>query len=121
MHIIIFEFGLVHVFCMLEFKITTCVLYIYIVMLEFLITCHIGLILQDLTFINIGNQGLLTDGSINFAKRWQQFNILDNMRRFKKCYAIRNSSSITGCTLSLGCNYFSIHNLLFSKVFCIHV
>ena len=69
---------------MLEFKITTCVLYIYIVMLEFLITCHIGLILQDLTFINIGNQGLLTDGSINFAKRWQQFNILDNMRRFKK-------------------------------------
>lgn len=45
---------------------------------------HRGLILQDLTFINIGNQDLLPDGSINFAKRWQQFNILDNMRRFKK-------------------------------------
>lgn len=45
---------------------------------------HRGLILQDLTFIHIGNQDLLPDGSINFAKRWQQFNILDNMRRFKK-------------------------------------
>ncbi|KAK7504449.1 hypothetical protein BaRGS_00004315 [Batillaria attramentaria] len=44
---------------------------------------YLGLILQDLTFINIGNQDMLPDGSINFAKRWQQFNILDSMRRFK--------------------------------------
>lgn len=102
-----------YIHIVMEFKITTRVLYIYIIMLEFLITCHRGLILQDLTFINIGNQDLLTDGSINFAKRWQQFNILDNMRRFKKWYAIRNSSSI--------CNYFSIQNLLFSKVYSIHV
>ncbi|ESP03242.1 hypothetical protein LOTGIDRAFT_137628, partial [Lottia gigantea] len=46
---------------------------------------YLGLILQDLTFINIGNQNLLPDGSINFAKRWQLFNILDSMRRFKNC------------------------------------
>lgn len=46
---------------------------------------YLGLILQDLTFINIGNQDLLPDGSINFAKRWQQFNILESMRRFRKC------------------------------------
>jgi len=45
---------------------------------------YIGLILQDLTFVHIGNPELLPDGSINFAKRWQQFNILDNMKRFKK-------------------------------------
>ncbi|WAR30689.1 RPGF1-like protein [Mya arenaria] len=32
---------------------------------------YIGLILQDLTFINIGNQDCLSDGNINFAKRWQ--------------------------------------------------
>ena len=30
---------------------------------------------QDLTFVQIGNPDL-TDGKINFAKRWQQFNIL---------------------------------------------
>jgi len=44
---------------------------------------YIGLVLQDLTFVQIGNPDLL-DGKINFAKRWQQFNILDNLRRFKK-------------------------------------
>ena len=36
---------------------------------------YIGLVLQDLTFVQIGNPDLL-DGKINFAKRWQQFNIL---------------------------------------------
>ena len=30
---------------------------------------------QDLTFVQIGNPDLI-DGKINFAKRWQQFNIL---------------------------------------------
>ncbi|KAL4219471.1 Rap guanine nucleotide exchange factor 1 [Mactra antiquata] len=58
---------------------------------------YIGLILQDLTFINIGNQDYLPDGSINFAKRWQQFNILDSMRRFrdKKCnYEIKQRKDI---------------------------
>ena len=42
-----------------------------------------GLILQDLTFVHIGNSDTF-DGKVNFAKRWQQFNILDNLRRFKK-------------------------------------
>lgn len=47
---------------------------------------YIGLILQDLTFVHIGNNDLLPDGNVNFSKRWQQFNILlDNMKRFKKC------------------------------------
>ena len=36
---------------------------------------YIGLILQDLTFVQIGNQDFLEE-KINFAKRWQQFNIL---------------------------------------------
>ncbi|CAH1785884.1 unnamed protein product [Owenia fusiformis] len=47
---------------------------------------YIGLVLQDLTFVHIGNQDFLPDGCVNFVKRWQQFNILDNMRRFKKCH-----------------------------------
>ncbi|XP_023315128.1 guanine nucleotide-releasing factor 2 isoform X2 [Trichogramma pretiosum] len=45
---------------------------------------YIGLVLQDLTFVHIGNNDLLADGSINFSKRWQQFNIVENMKRFKK-------------------------------------
>ncbi|XP_067661881.1 rap guanine nucleotide exchange factor 1-like isoform X2 [Haliotis asinina] len=56
---------------------------------------YLGLILQDLTFINIGNQDLLPDHSINFSKRWQQFNILDSMRRFKKCnYEFKKNEKI---------------------------
>jgi len=47
---------------------------------------YIGLILQDLTFVHIGNPDLLSDGRINFGKRWQQFHILENMRRFQKCH-----------------------------------
>lgn len=43
-----------------------------------------GLVLQDLTFVHIGNNDLLPDGTINFSKRWQQFNIVENMKRFKK-------------------------------------
>ncbi|XP_015593863.1 guanine nucleotide-releasing factor 2 isoform X2 [Cephus cinctus] len=45
---------------------------------------YIGLVLQDLTFVHIGNNDLLMDGTINFSKRWQQFNIVENMKRFKK-------------------------------------
>lgn len=43
-----------------------------------------GLILQDLTFVHVGNQDYLSKGVINFSKRWQQYNIIDNMKRFKK-------------------------------------
>ncbi|XP_025833248.1 guanine nucleotide-releasing factor 2-like, partial [Agrilus planipennis] len=46
---------------------------------------YIGLVLQDLTFVHTGNCDLLPDGSINFSKRWQQFGIVENMKRFKKC------------------------------------
>ena len=42
-----------------------------------------GIILQDLTFVHIGNPDNLSEGCINFSKRWQQFGILDNMKRFK--------------------------------------
>ncbi|XP_026480839.1 guanine nucleotide-releasing factor 2 [Ctenocephalides felis] len=44
---------------------------------------YIGLVLQDLTFIHIGNSDLLPDGGINFTKRWQQYHIVNNMKRFK--------------------------------------
>lgn len=43
-----------------------------------------GLVLQDLTFVHIGNPDLLPDGSINFTKRWQQYHIMENMKRFHK-------------------------------------
>ena len=66
---------------------------------------YVGLVLQDLTFVQIGNPDTF-DNKVNFAKRWQQFNILvsligcvisnaivavntnfalqDNLMRFKK-------------------------------------
>ncbi|XP_035996256.1 rap guanine nucleotide exchange factor 1b [Fundulus heteroclitus] len=44
---------------------------------------YLGLILQDLTFVHLGNPDLI-DGKVNFSKRWQQFNILDSMRRFQQ-------------------------------------
>ncbi|XP_041049357.1 rap guanine nucleotide exchange factor 1b isoform X4 [Carcharodon carcharias] len=46
---------------------------------------YLGLILQDLTFVHLGNPDLI-DGKINFSKRWQQFNILDSMRRFQQAH-----------------------------------
>ncbi|GFY74888.1 rap guanine nucleotide exchange factor 1 [Trichonephila inaurata madagascariensis] len=56
---------------------------------------YIGLILQDLTFVHIGNSDMLTEDSVNFSKRWQQFNILDNMRRFKNCqYPVKRNEQI---------------------------
>ncbi|XP_054273628.1 rap guanine nucleotide exchange factor 1 isoform X3 [Macrosteles quadrilineatus] len=56
---------------------------------------YIGLVLQDLTFVHIGNSDYLTDGVINFSKRWQQFNIVENMKRFKKgTYVFKKSERI---------------------------
>ncbi|KAH9488884.1 Rap guanine nucleotide exchange factor 1 [Bulinus truncatus] len=56
---------------------------------------YLGLILQDLTFVNIGNPDKLPDGSINFAKHWQQFNILDSMRRFRTSnYQVKRNEKI---------------------------
>ena len=46
---------------------------------------YVGLVLQDLTFVHIGNPDTF-DGKVNFAKRWQQFNILVRRRIFStKC------------------------------------
>ncbi|EDO39513.1 predicted protein [Nematostella vectensis] len=44
---------------------------------------YLGLILQDVTFVCLGNADELADGKVNFVKRWQLFNILDTVRRFK--------------------------------------
>ncbi|KPM07181.1 guanine nucleotide-releasing factor 2-like protein [Sarcoptes scabiei] len=45
---------------------------------------YIGLILQDLTFVHIGNSDFLPDGKINWCKHVKQFNILYQMRQFKQ-------------------------------------
>ncbi|XP_002156706.1 rap guanine nucleotide exchange factor 1 [Hydra vulgaris] len=45
---------------------------------------YLGLILTDITFIHLGNPQDLPDGKVNFVKRWQQYNILDTVRRFKE-------------------------------------
>lgn len=45
---------------------------------------YIGLILQDLTFVHVGNTDYITDAIVNFTKCWQQFHILEPMRCFKK-------------------------------------
>ncbi|XP_068628338.1 guanine nucleotide-releasing factor 2 isoform X3 [Battus philenor] len=45
---------------------------------------YIGLVLQDLTFVHIGNPDLLPDGRINFTKRWQQYQVMESMKRFHK-------------------------------------
>lgn len=45
---------------------------------------YIGIILQDMTFIRLGSMPLLPDGKINFVMRWQLFNVLECLRRFRK-------------------------------------
>ncbi|XP_034490524.1 guanine nucleotide-releasing factor 2 isoform X6 [Drosophila innubila] len=58
---------------------------------------YIGLVLQDLTFVHVGNQDYMSKGVINFSKRWQQYNIIVNMKRFKKCaYPFRRNERIIG-------------------------
>ncbi|XP_059619002.1 guanine nucleotide-releasing factor 2 isoform X2 [Phlebotomus argentipes] len=58
---------------------------------------YIGLVLQDLTFVHIGNQDYLSEGIINFSKRWQQYNIVVNMKRFKKSsYPFKKKEHIIG-------------------------
>ncbi|XP_073834083.1 C3G guanyl-nucleotide exchange factor isoform X3 [Musca autumnalis] len=56
---------------------------------------YIGLVLQDLTFVHVGNPDYLKDGVVNFSKRWQQYKIIVNMKRFKKCsYTYRRNERI---------------------------
>uniref|UniRef100_A0AAY4A8X8 CRK SH3-binding GNRP n=1 Tax=Denticeps clupeoides TaxID=299321 RepID=A0AAY4A8X8_9TELE len=55
---------------------------------------YLGLILQDLTFVHLGNPDMV-DGKVNFSKRWQQFNILDSMRRFQQVhYELKRNDEI---------------------------
>ncbi|XP_077442431.1 rap guanine nucleotide exchange factor 1b isoform X6 [Vanacampus margaritifer] len=55
---------------------------------------YLGLILQDLTFVHLGNPDLI-DRKVNFSKRWQQFNILDSMRRFQQVhYELKRNDDI---------------------------
>ena len=58
-------------------------------MLNVFVCLNSGLILQDITFVHIGNPDFIPDleddgKCINFVKCWQYFNILDSMRRFKQ-------------------------------------
>ncbi|CAJ0575076.1 unnamed protein product, partial [Mesorhabditis spiculigera] len=52
---------------------------------------YVGLVLQDLTFVHVGNVNYLQPETVggrkdllNFGKRWQQFAILDSIRKLKK-------------------------------------
>ncbi|XP_056122114.1 rap guanine nucleotide exchange factor 1b isoform X6 [Rhinichthys klamathensis goyatoka] len=55
---------------------------------------YLGLILQDLTFVHLGNPDFI-EGKVNFSKRWQQFNILDSMRRFQQVhYELKRNDDI---------------------------
>ncbi|XP_049341784.1 rap guanine nucleotide exchange factor 1 isoform X3 [Astyanax mexicanus] len=55
---------------------------------------YLGLILQDLTFVHLGNPDFF-EGKVNFSKRWQQFNILDSMRRFQQVhYDLKHNDDI---------------------------
>lgn len=58
-------------------------MYLNSILTLFLCDCS-GLVLQDLTFVHVGNQDYVSKGVINFSKRWQQYNIIVNMKRFKK-------------------------------------
>ncbi|KAF6730583.1 Rap guanine nucleotide exchange factor 1 [Oryzias melastigma] len=59
---------------------------------------YLGLILQDLTFVHLGNPDNVTtsQGSkVNFCKRWQQFNILDTLRSYQQvAYSLQPDSDI---------------------------
>uniref|UniRef100_A0A9J2PF47 Ras-GEF domain-containing protein n=1 Tax=Ascaris lumbricoides TaxID=6252 RepID=A0A9J2PF47_ASCLU len=63
---------------------------------------YIGLVLQDLTFVNVGNSDYLSPDHcqgktnlLNYGKRWQQFAILDSVRRFKSWnYSIQRDDRI---------------------------
>ncbi|CAJ0938322.1 unnamed protein product, partial [Mesorhabditis belari] len=52
---------------------------------------YVGLVLQDLTFVHVGNVNYLHAEAVkgrtdllNFGKRWQQFAILDSIRKLKR-------------------------------------
>uniref|UniRef100_A0A8C7ZC42 CRK SH3-binding GNRP n=1 Tax=Oryzias sinensis TaxID=183150 RepID=A0A8C7ZC42_9TELE len=59
---------------------------------------YLGLILQDLTFVHLGNPDnvMTSQGSkVNFCKRWQQFNILDTLRSYQQvAYSLQPDNDI---------------------------
>ncbi|KAG7490856.1 rap guanine nucleotide exchange factor 1-like [Solea senegalensis] len=59
---------------------------------------YLGLILQDLTFVHLGNPDTLmtSQGSkVNFSKRWQQFNILYTLRSYQQVsYSLQPNDDI---------------------------
>ncbi|CAK9298104.1 unnamed protein product [Gordionus sp. m RMFG-2023] len=56
---------------------------------------YIGLVLQDLTFIDVGNQNFTPDGHINFTKCWQFFTVLQSLKRYReKSYKILPNAKI---------------------------
>lgn len=59
---------------------------------------YLGLILQDLTFVHLGNPDTLktSQGSkVNFSKRWQQFNILYTLRSYQQVpYSLQHNDDI---------------------------
>jgi len=76
-------------------------------------------VLQDLTFVHIGNNDLLPEGSINFSKRWQQFNIVENMKRFKKGQVDCNFCVGTCEGPSVFQNVLSVKGRLQFRTFCL--
>ncbi|XP_053180571.1 rap guanine nucleotide exchange factor 1-like [Scomber japonicus] len=60
---------------------------------------YLGLILQDLTFVHLGNPDKLMtpQGSkVNFSKNWQQFNILETLRTYQQTrYQLQANDDIT--------------------------
>ncbi|MED6233734.1 Rap guanine nucleotide exchange factor 1 [Ataeniobius toweri] len=59
---------------------------------------YLGLILQDLTFVHLGNPDTLMTSQgpmVNFSKCWQQFNILDTLRSFQQVrYSLQRDDDI---------------------------
>ncbi|KAI2811890.1 Rap guanine nucleotide exchange factor 1 [Blomia tropicalis] len=56
---------------------------------------YIGLILQDLTFVHIGNSDYLSDGKVNVAKQFKQFSILNQFKLFQQFkYTINENEPI---------------------------
>ncbi|MEQ2304672.1 Rap guanine nucleotide exchange factor 1, partial [Ameca splendens] len=59
---------------------------------------YLGLILQDLTFVHLGNPDTLMTSqgpTVNFSKCWQQFNILDTLRSFQQVrYSLQRDDDI---------------------------
>ncbi|XP_041793519.1 rap guanine nucleotide exchange factor 1-like isoform X2 [Chelmon rostratus] len=59
---------------------------------------YLGLILQDLTFVHLGNPDILMTSQcskVNFSKRWQQFNILDTLRSYQQVgYSLQPNDDI---------------------------